>query len=638
MTMSSLITNTPVNQNEFVEKMTHHWVSVLNNAVSDQLQKTWRLLAVTFNQSIFDSTFDVSDQWKVLQPPTGSGKTQGLIVYLTMLAQSDHDVGALIVVRLISQADDVVKQINELADREVAIAKHSETGTTIETANSKQVLVITHSAYESSLCALAEGSCDAFQNHMNFNGMDRSLVVIDEAIDVVRASKVELDDLRSLLGSIPIELEEQFTEEVKSLNAIRQRLTEVRKTQEAEAHKSLMLWTDECALAPVLPLIKGLKSQRWDHRFFNNHDSDINRKIKIKLLEGLNAADDLLAGFAWYAKQGKEHSLNTAKLILPEFVSCGVVLDATASQNLIWELFGEKAKVIATPKGVRDYSNVTLNLARQQGLGKGVMVKNAKQRASLLINDLSQRIPADRSVLVVCHKGLVPHITQYKPSFKKFSVTNWGATDGRNDWNNYDTVVIYGLPFRSPIDRSNTFMAFQGPQESEWLSSKELRRFNSHKDILAGIQQGCLSVSIIQGINRIRCRRVTDSSGSCDKSEVFLMLPLDSTGNAVLGAIKEEMPGIQEGFWDFGGFGTRSAGRPKKSAHAEGLLKWVAGAMAGSYSSTEVKSILGIPSSTWERMVKDMKRVGSELYVSIENLGASYVANGKGRRSYLVLG
>ena len=115
------------------------------------------------------------------------------------------------------------------------------------------------------------------------------------------------------------------------------------------------------------------------------------------------------------------------------------------------------------------------------------------------------------------------------------------------------------------------------------------------------------------------------------------MLPTDSTGNAVLSAIKEEMPGIQEGAWDFEGFGSRSAGRPKKSAHAEGLLKWVAGAMAGSYSSTEVKSILGIPNASWGRMVKDMKRAGSELYEGLKGHRACFVNNGKGKRSQLVI-
>ncbi len=637
MTMSSLITNTPVNPDTFVSVMNDHWGSNLNNAVSSKLQETWRLLVTTFNSSIYDSTLDVSDQWKVLQPPTGSGKTQGLIIYLSMLSEADPDVGALIVVRLKAQADDVVDQINKRTRQDIAIAKHSGTETSIEEASTKQVLVITHAAYENSLEALSEGTSTAFKNHMNFNGVDRSLVVIDEAIDIVRTSRLELNSLKALEGQIPIEVTDEYPREIKSLQLLRQMLIDVRAVQKSDGHKSAMLWAEQKGLVSVLPLIKGLKSQRWDHRLFKRHDSNFQREFTKDIVEKLNAADELIAGFAWYSKQGTEHSLNTAKLILPESVSSGVVLDATASQNLIWELFGDKAKIIATPKGVRDYSNVTLHVSRHQGVGKGKMLKEANKRSALLMTDLPKRIPSSHRVLIVCHKGLVEHLKQFKHSFKGLAVTNWGAIDGRNDWDNYESVVIYGLPYRSPIDSRNAFMAVQGPQNSEWLSSKEKRGFNGHTDVLSAIENGYLTVSTVQAMNRIRCRRVIDTNGSCKKSDVFLVLPTDSAGDAVLGAIKKEMPGIQEDVWEFPGFESKPPGRPKKSAAALALITWVKGAMAGAYTAREVKESTGIKRSAWDRLVKEMKDAGSELCESLKEADAILVTSGKGSRSYLVV-
>ena len=41
-----------------------------------------------------------------------------------------------------------------------------------------------------------------------------------------------------------------------------------------------------------------------------------------------------------------------------------MVLDATAREDFIYELMEDRAVIIPTPPGVRDYSSVTLHVAR----------------------------------------------------------------------------------------------------------------------------------------------------------------------------------------------------------------------------------------------------------------------------------
>ncbi|CDL00152.1 protein of unknown function [Magnetospirillum gryphiswaldense MSR-1 v2] len=65
--------------------MEKHWVETLGNASSDKLRAIWGQLAEAFGQAIGAHGTDDERTWRVLQPPTGTGKTQGLCVYAAML-------------------------------------------------------------------------------------------------------------------------------------------------------------------------------------------------------------------------------------------------------------------------------------------------------------------------------------------------------------------------------------------------------------------------------------------------------------------------------------------------------------------------------------------------------------------------
>src|SRR5262245_14161624 len=109
----------------FVAAMSQHWTNTLGNATSPALQAVWPQMADTFNAQIAGADNADAEHWRVLQPATGTGKTQGLAVYASMLLDADHP-GVLIVVRLMSQADDVAANVNRLAGCDIARSYHTD--------------------------------------------------------------------------------------------------------------------------------------------------------------------------------------------------------------------------------------------------------------------------------------------------------------------------------------------------------------------------------------------------------------------------------------------------------------------------------------------------------------------------------
>ena len=55
-------------------------------------------------------------------------------------------------------------------------------------------------------------------------------------------------------------------------------------------------------------------------------------------------------------------------------------MTATAGGNLMYDLMEDRADIYPTPRGVRDYSNVPLHVARTERIGKTAMEELAKSR------------------------------------------------------------------------------------------------------------------------------------------------------------------------------------------------------------------------------------------------------------------
>jgi len=109
-------------------------------------------------------------------------------------------------------------------------------------------------------------------------------------------------------------------------------------------------------------------------------------------------------------------------------------------------------------------SNVTLHVARTPASGK-------QRWKSWLTNDLrnykqtSQGDCRQSSVFCFCVHKRVEHLVPEKADLgvQEVASAHWGALDGSNAYKDFDTAVIFGLPFRDRIWEQTSSSPFKGP-------------------------------------------------------------------------------------------------------------------------------------------------------------------------------
>jgi hypothetical protein len=138
---------------DFSQRMNQHWTKSrteggLGQHSSTALTTLWRIMGENFQIATVEAASGVQSPWRILQPPTGTGKTQGTCVYAAMQADLNRDtegtlrpVGVLIVTRLKEDANTIQNTINTLADRTVAVVHHSGSYATPEELYQSDVVV-----------------------------------------------------------------------------------------------------------------------------------------------------------------------------------------------------------------------------------------------------------------------------------------------------------------------------------------------------------------------------------------------------------------------------------------------------------------------------------------------------------------
>jgi hypothetical protein len=598
----------------------------------------------TFQTSVVETAQGVQSPWRILQPPTGSGKTQGACVYAAMQANLNRDtqglrkpVGILIVTRRIEQADELASTINRLAASTVALSHHSKKRASEEELESSDVLVITHQAYVNASQSFKGHREATWKRLVTWRGGRRLLTIIDEALaNAIDENKVTTSSLSQVIGYIPLEVRQQYPEQVAALEQLHRVLLSLVASPEDGDDASCIVWDEHTAPRAVeLTQLRAALLELPYDRLVLNHDSPDERlRIARRVDAVLEDAEAIVDQFAYYAQQGKEHSLNSSALLIPLGLPGPVVLDATARANFLWDLFEDKHERPAVPGRVRDYSNVTLHVARDTGLGKHSMVKHIDKRCPRLLQALEAEISPERSVFVCMHKACEHVPLSYPVHFAKFSVGHWGAVDGRNDWADYDTAVIFGLPYRDRIWANNTFFALQGAQDDAWLKSPEWKH---HRDVRKVMEQRQLSVAIIQAINRVRCRRVIDAEGRSPSADVYIVLPNDKIGDAVLQDILADMPGLNVVDWQFQLDGPKVR-RPRTGTSHEALITFMSNRLPGETSMSHIQRELGLQPDGMRALRAVLRDATHNTTQALQQMHVEYVTRGQGRgsKSFLV--
>ena len=626
------MTNTLPHADAFVARMTEHWSTTLECVATPKLKAIWAIMADTFSDKIDSHDTDTATEWRVLYPETGTGKTQGLCVYCAMLPEAEHP-GVLIVTRMKAQADEIAETINALTGRADAVAYHTDNKLPGEELADYPVLIITHAAFQLSMDSIAQqrGHASAWDFYFNWSIHGRKLIVIDEALDLVDECCVTADAVEWALGNIPRDIKTEFPREVDAAKEVIKLidLAAALAAEEGQKAKETVRWnkprTPQCTdLTTFRQALKGVDFARLS---LGRPNAQADTVIRGRVLDILKGVQDVLSQWAYYARTHNGDTLNTARLIIPRDTSGVVVMDATAPENRVYDVF-DRCKLIPTERA-RTYKNVTLRISKGHAVGKRILAKNAKREVPRLFANLQETLDKDRKVLVLCHKWVEPYLAAYKDQhFKAFDVAHWGALDGRNDWVEFDTVIVYGLPYLPSTRAPNIFFALQGVQSSEWLNGGITRSFSKWRDIREALDTSHVVTSVIQGINRIRSRKVIDTEGNCDPVEILLLLPDGKYGDAVERGILRQMPDTGRGPWQF----DHNKRRARASNHAEALIRYAQNLPSGGYlSASTVKSDLGISPSQWDRLVSDMKKPDTDLHQRLITIGARYEVERRGK-------
>jgi hypothetical protein len=640
-----------VSPEAFADAMTARWLH-LGNTPSSRLQQLWRTMAATLAAAI-----TAQDQkWRILQPPTGTGKTQGLCVYaaltITQNVSSLSPIGILVVTRTIQQADEIVETIRELVLPELrhhVVAKHSKHKPSIFALHHADVLVVTHAAYLLALGSLNDDDEARWLTHLEWQGGRRKLTVIDEALTgVVEQNQLTGERIRQVLRYVRPEVADEYPAQINAIRALQdlldQRDRRLAKTEDdGRSRCQWMAWTEGHDRPATIPqecstggLRKALADLPYDNIELGKSSALDRRRIADRVDETLRDCEAVLKRWAYYHRKGRDTTLNSSQLLIPPDFPGAVVLDATATQNFHWQLLEDRAEVVPIPSGTRNYGNVTLHIARvTDGLGKGKMKSLAKTRVPRLLDDLETRLSPDRRVLLCLHKDNEHTAKLFAPRFAAYSVAHWGAIDGKNDWQDHDTAVLFGMYYRDNVWSTNAFFALQGQQDDEWLANPS---WKDYANIHTEMQRRHLTVSLIQAMNRVRCRRVIDAEGNCPTADIFIVLRAGTEGDAILNHIREEMPGIVVEPWCFQLDGPHKQVR-RGSSH-EALLALMENRLPGEAPMSLIRTALSLSKDAQKALAKTLRDKEHQLTKALAEMGVRYVStpNGRGGKSFLLKG
>jgi hypothetical protein len=141
-----------------------------------------------------------------------------------------------------------------------------------------------------------------------------------------------------------------------------------------------------------------------------------------------------------------------------------------------------------------------------------------------------------------------------------------------------------------------------------------------------------LTVSIVQALNRIRCRRVTDAEGNCPTAEAFILLPSrEGLGVSILDAIKAEMPGVVVKDWAFTMDAPATSLR-QGSSHLR-LVAYLRAMKPGSVTFTHLREELGLSPKGMEKLSASIRDPSTPLAKALQEAGIAHVRGEGGRGS-----
>ena len=134
---------------------------------------------------------------------------------------------------------------------------------------------------------------------------------------------------------------------------------------------------------------------------------------------------------------------------------------------------------------------------------------------------------------------------------------------------------------------------------------------------------------MIQAINRICIRRVTDDQGRCAKADVYIVLPKDWRGDAILDDIHTNMPGLKQVEWDFEPIGPKVY-VPRNNSVPQAVIELMRTREPGQTPLSYIRTQLSLSYRQFGRLKENLAKATSNLAIALHGLGVLYKVEGRG--------
>ncbi len=614
----------PIDPDSFVQVFSKKFQNRENTITTEELKETWKQNCLAMNNAI---AFKDDGKKFVISAPTGSGKTENTITYCAMLPS---EVKVLIVSNLSDEGIRLAQDINQEAvemgklnpdtDLPKAIAFNSKSipdktdrdySLFLGGIEKIQVVIITHNLYKKHF-----SGGDVWDKLSN----GRDLIVIDEAIDTMEELPVTEHDIsiaKNFFGALMdtrvfnYKNSERYKKEYDKLSKDLYNLQHINEV-DGDAEKMgtrliysikqrkeiflhlgrLKYWSLELILEEhqyeCSYILTGIKNEEYDQK--------IQRRIE-KTLRNLSLMD---REQTYIAYNGTYYSYNRVIDRIPNHSV--VCFDATADINQIYSLRAKHHDdVVLVPRvsNVRDYSNVNLYPIKYN-TGK-IAIENK------FTDDILKHLPLGDQTLIITHQdneGIInAYIKEIYPN-NVVDVAHWGAITGLNTWQDFDTCIIAGLHNKPTSVVYNK--ALTASNEDETFGENQ-------NDTVEQVRVSDLVSEIVQAINRIRIRKVTQEGGKCESANIYITLPIFNY-ELYLSMIKAHMTNINviEDKFDI-----QSLRQP---THFDNVLRYLQESLdiGEQINIKKPRDVLGISAESYRSVVgkneKDKKKFKQKLH------------------------
>jgi len=518
---------------ELAQSFSQQW-ELFGNTSSKELIELWTKIFTTFNESNQRNKDNSNKKYSVVPAVTGSGKTLCYQWYAAeLIKDSSNDCGMLIVTNLINEANKAVENINKWSISNSAVTYNSDSWFkqfgNEKHLNDFQVVVISHEYFKRHH-HLKSVNSRIYEQVASYKDTERSIVVIDESIEVINHIGINKDDIEEIgswswINKETVGIEHELIEYLKN-NFITLFPNSKKSIEVIGSNKDILIASISQYLniqprevVDLFSMKESLKAIRKDPKLVNDSISG-----KTSLIQKINDIKYLLDDHLYRHTSGNRTHYRTSILELPD--KSLTILDATANVNKVYDHFPH-TEIIKLPI-VKTYENVTLTCLKlddRSKLGKDSFKDKIKELHHNNISNLTA-VPlfSNKEYVVFTHKTLKDQLQQEK-------IDNFGNLTGVNTYKDVEVIIIYGIHYLPQ------YVYYDYKFQS---SNQDVSVFNGE---VTDLQYSNITANIIQMINRGRCRKIVN--GKAPEMQVTLLLPSNKNLNKIIiESIRKEMTGI----------------------------------------------------------------------------------------------